>query len=142
MSSLFGGAGSDCIPSGPPASIRPGQPPAYAGSGWQGTAHSQFGQALQRLGIEMIPLPLRRRLADARADVPHPSDRLPRELALAGITDMVAANRYLTETYRPAFTPNSCNRRWKRAAPLSPGRQPLEGHLVRAPNAKSVLIIA
>ncbi len=30
-------------------------------------------------------------------------DRLPRELALAGITDMAAANRYLTETYRPAF---------------------------------------
>ncbi len=30
-------------------------------------------------------------------------ERLPRELAFAGITDMAAANRYLTQTYRPAF---------------------------------------
>ncbi|WP_437558136.1 hypothetical protein [Acidithiobacillus sulfuriphilus] len=30
-------------------------------------------------------------------------DRLPCELALAGITDMAAANRYLCEVYRPAF---------------------------------------
>jgi len=30
-------------------------------------------------------------------------DRLPRELALAGITDMAGAKRYLTEIYRPAF---------------------------------------
>ena len=29
--------------------------------------------------------------------------RLPKELALAGITDMTAANRYLAEVYRPAF---------------------------------------
>ena len=33
----------------------------------------------------------------------NPQERLPRELALAGITDMAAANRYLAETYRPAF---------------------------------------
>ena len=30
-------------------------------------------------------------------------ERLPKELALAGITDMDAANRYLGETYRRAF---------------------------------------
>jgi hypothetical protein len=30
-------------------------------------------------------------------------ERLIREMALAGITDMAAANRYLTEIYRPAF---------------------------------------
>ena len=29
--------------------------------------------------------------------------RLPHELALMGITDMVAANRYLRERYMPAF---------------------------------------
>ncbi|MBT9136982.1 MAG: hypothetical protein DDT34_02068 [Firmicutes bacterium] len=30
-------------------------------------------------------------------------ERLPKELALAGITDREAANRYLVETYMPAF---------------------------------------
>jgi hypothetical protein len=30
-------------------------------------------------------------------------DRLPKELAAAGITDMAAANRYLREVYLPAF---------------------------------------
>jgi hypothetical protein len=30
-------------------------------------------------------------------------ERLPRELALAGITDMAAANAYLAQTYRAAF---------------------------------------
>ena len=30
-------------------------------------------------------------------------DRLPKELAAAGITDMAAANRYLKEVYLPAF---------------------------------------
>ena len=29
--------------------------------------------------------------------------RLPKELALAGITDMETANRYLRDVYRPAF---------------------------------------
>ena len=29
--------------------------------------------------------------------------RLPKELALAGITDMETANRYLRDAYRPAF---------------------------------------
>ena len=29
--------------------------------------------------------------------------RLPQELALAGITDMAQANRYLAKIYRPAF---------------------------------------
>ena len=30
-------------------------------------------------------------------------ERLPKELVLAGITDMAAANRYLREVYMPAF---------------------------------------
>jgi len=37
-----------------------------------------------------------------RAFTTH-QDRLPKELALAGITDMVSANRYLAEHYRPQF---------------------------------------
>jgi len=30
-------------------------------------------------------------------------ERLPKELALAGITDMTAANAYLRDVYQPAF---------------------------------------
>ena len=32
-------------------------------------------------------------------------DRLPKELHLAGITEMAAANRYLIEQFLPTFTP-------------------------------------
>ncbi|WP_273704011.1 ISNCY family transposase [Candidatus Accumulibacter vicinus] len=62
-----------------------------------------FGQAMKRLGIEMIAAysPEARGRSE-RMFCTH-QDRLPRELALAGITDLAAANRYLTEVYRPAF---------------------------------------
>ncbi len=64
---------------------------------------TQFGQALQRLGVEMIPAySLEARGRSERMLRTH-QDRLPREPALAGITDMIAANRYLAETYQPAF---------------------------------------
>jgi transposase len=64
---------------------------------------TQFGQALARLGIQMIPAysPEARGRSE-RAFQTH-QGRLPRELALAGITDMDAANRYLANVYRPAF---------------------------------------
>ena len=64
---------------------------------------TQFGCALRRLGIEMIAAysPQARGRSE-RMFSTHQS-RLPRELALAGITDMAAANRYLHEHYRPAF---------------------------------------
>ncbi|HNG39492.1 MAG TPA: hypothetical protein PK981_10655 [Accumulibacter sp.] len=62
-----------------------------------------FGPAMKRLGIERIaacsPEAHGRSERMFRA---HP-DRLPRELALAGITDMAGANRYLADVYRPAF---------------------------------------
>ena len=64
---------------------------------------TQFGQALQRLGIEMIPAYSPEARGRSERMFRTHQDRLPRELALAGITDMVAANRYLTETYRPGF---------------------------------------
>ncbi|WP_273704918.1 ISNCY family transposase [Candidatus Accumulibacter cognatus] len=62
-----------------------------------------FGQAMKHLGIEMI--------ADCSPEARGRSermfrthqDRLPRELALAGITDRADANRYLTGIYRPVF---------------------------------------
>ena len=64
---------------------------------------TQFGQALQRLGIEMIPAYSREARGRSERMFRTPQERLPRELALAGITDMASANRYLAEPYRPAF---------------------------------------
>lgn len=64
---------------------------------------TQFGRAMKQLGIEMIAAysPEARGRSE-RAFRTH-QERLPKELALAGITDMAAANRYLDKTYRPAF---------------------------------------
>jgi transposase len=64
---------------------------------------TQFGRAMQQLGIEMIAAysPQARGRSE-RAFRTH-QDRLVRELAAAGITEMAAANRYLMEEYLPAF---------------------------------------
>ena len=64
---------------------------------------TQFGRALKHLGIDMIAAysPEARGRSE-RAFGTH-QGRLPQELALAGITDMAKANRYLTDVYRPAF---------------------------------------
>lgn len=64
---------------------------------------TQFGRAMKQLGIEMIAAysPEARGRSE-RAFGTH-QGRLPRELALAGITDMEDANRYLKETYMPRF---------------------------------------
>ena len=72
---------------------------------------TQFGRALvSELGIEMIPAysPEARGRSE-RAFRTH-QGRLPRELALAGITDMESANRYIREVYMPRF-----NREFARA---------------------------
>ena len=64
---------------------------------------TQFGRAMSQLGIEMIAAysPQARGRSE-RAFGTH-QGRLPKELALQRITTMDAANRYLTEAYRPAF---------------------------------------
>ncbi len=64
---------------------------------------TQFGRAMKQLGIEMIAAysPEARRRSE-RAFGTH-QGRLPQELAMAGITDLVAANRYLSAVYQPAF---------------------------------------
>jgi transposase len=64
---------------------------------------TQFGRAMKQLGIQMIPAysPQARGRSE-RAFKTH-QDRLPKELALHGITTMDAANRYLAEVYMPAF---------------------------------------
>ncbi len=64
---------------------------------------TQFGRAMKQLGIEMIPAysPEARGRCE-RAFKTH-QGRLPKELAMADITDVEEANRYLEEVYRPAF---------------------------------------
>jgi len=64
---------------------------------------TQFGQAMRRLGIEMIPAYSPEARGRSERMFRTHQERLPRELALAGITDRVSANRYLAESYRPAF---------------------------------------
>ena len=73
------------------------------------TKLTQFARAMmQDLGIDMIPAysPEARGRSE-RAFRTH-QGRLVRELALAGIADMAAANRYLNEVYRPAFNAEFC----------------------------------
>ncbi len=64
---------------------------------------TQFGRALQQLGIEMIAAysPQARGRSE-RAFRTH-QQRLVRELAAAGSTDLEAANRYLETHYRPTY---------------------------------------
>lgn len=64
---------------------------------------TQFGRAMQHLGIEMIAAYSPEARGRSERMFRTHQDRLPRELALAGITDMAAANRYLREIYRLAF---------------------------------------
>ena len=67
------------------------------------TQLTQFGRAMKHLGIQMIAAysPEARGRSE-RAFQTH-QDRLVKELALHGITNMNAANRYLAQTYLPAF---------------------------------------
>ena len=64
---------------------------------------TQFGRAMAQLGIERIPAysPQARGRSE-RAFKTH-QDRLVKELAAAGITDMARANAYLQHHYLPAF---------------------------------------
>ena len=64
---------------------------------------TQFGRAMRQLGIEMIPAysPEARGRSE-RAFRTH-QDRLVKELALAGITEMKQANAYIRDVYMPAY---------------------------------------
>lgn len=66
-------------------------------------ALTQFGRAMKHLRIEMIPAysPQARGRSE-RAFKTH-QDRLVKELAARGITDMVAANRYIGQEYLPRY---------------------------------------
>lgn len=67
------------------------------------TQPTQFGRAMNQLGIQMIPSysPEARGRIE-RAFRTH-QDRLPKELALHGITTIEEANRYVSQEYLPAF---------------------------------------
>lgn len=64
---------------------------------------TQFGRAMRQLGIEMIPAysPEARGRSE-RAFRTH-QERLVKELAVAGISDMKQANAYVRNVYMPAF---------------------------------------
>jgi len=57
---------------------------------------------MARLGIEMIPAYSPEARGRSECMFRTHQGRLPQELAIAGIRDMTAANRYLDEVYRPA----------------------------------------
>jgi|WetSurSiteA1Bulk_404760.scaffolds.fasta_scaffold02587_1 transposase len=64
---------------------------------------TEFGKAMARLGIEMIPAYSPEARGRSERMFRTHQGRLPQELAAAGIAEMAAANRYLEEVYRPAF---------------------------------------
>ena len=62
---------------------------------------TQFGRAMSELGIEMIPSYSPEARGRSERFFGTVQGRLPRELALAGITGMAEANAYLRETFWP-----------------------------------------
>jgi transposase len=68
------------------------------------TRLTQVHRALRQLGITLIPAYSPEARGRSERVFRTVQDRLPKELARAGITDMAAANQYLTERFLPAFT--------------------------------------
>ena len=64
---------------------------------------TQFGRAMQELGIDMIPAYSPQARGRSERMFRTLQDRLPRELAGAGITGMDDANRFLAEDFLPRF---------------------------------------
>jgi len=73
---------------------------------------TQVHRALQHLGITLIPAYSPEARGRSERVLRTLQDRLPKELALAGITAMAAANQYLTTQFLPAY-----NRRFAVPAP-------------------------
>ena len=63
---------------------------------------TQVGRALGQLGIEHIAAYSPEARGRSERAFRTLQDRLPKELALAGVTDVEAANRYVREVYLPA----------------------------------------
>lgn len=64
---------------------------------------TQFGRALKQLGIEMIAAYSPEARGRSERMFGTLQERLPKELALAGITDMTAANRFVKQRFLPEF---------------------------------------
>lgn len=64
---------------------------------------TQFGRALTQLGIDMIAAYSPEARGRSERMFRTHQERLPKELALAGITDMASANHYLEDTYKANF---------------------------------------
>ena len=64
---------------------------------------TQFHRALEQLGIELIPAYSPQARGRSERMFKTWQDRLPRELALAGITTLAAANQYIKRRFLPAF---------------------------------------
>ena len=64
---------------------------------------TQVHRALQQLGVTFIPAYSPEARGRSERAFRMLQDRLPKELALAGITEMAAANRYLTEQFIPHY---------------------------------------
>jgi transposase len=67
------------------------------------TRLTQVHRALRQLGITLIPAYSPEARGRSERVFRTLQDRLPKELALAGITDMAGANRYLAESFLPAY---------------------------------------
>lgn len=67
------------------------------------TRPTQFGRAMAALGIEMIPAYSPEARGRSERMFKTHQDRLVKELALNGITDMEKANRYIENVYLPNF---------------------------------------
>jgi transposase len=78
-------------------------------------ATTQVGRALAQLGIEHIPAYSPQARGRSERVFRTLQDRLPKELALAGIADVAAANRFIVETFLGDY-----NRRFA-VAPAEPG---------------------
>ena len=77
--------------------------PPEAGGPVFRTVPTQVGRALKQLGIDHIAAYSPQ--ARGRSERPFATlqNRMPKELALAGITTVEAANRWLSETYIPEY---------------------------------------
>ena len=64
---------------------------------------TQFGRALNHLGIQMIAAYSPQARGRSERMFKTLQERLPKELALHGITDMATANRFLIDDFLPTF---------------------------------------
>jgi hypothetical protein len=64
---------------------------------------TQFGRAMRQLGVEMIPAYSPEARGRSERNFRTHQERLVKELALAGITEMDQANKYIQDVYLPAF---------------------------------------